>query len=368
MDTRSRSLPVEVQHHLNAKLYGALPLCVVLGHKALWWFQHRFVQLCGYQFDSQHQTRVFDFCDAFAYTELLRPQRIERAIGEQLALTEFLINSIDAGKYPIVMVNNTMLTRTMPAIREFLVYGYSDAGQTLHIVGFGADTRFSALTFPASKFEAAFASGLARMRNEPRTALFKSSANDSQVTHVIQVLSAPLADEAASPTRIRGQVRAYLDGIRPADFDLHAGWWWYSRAIDVSREAPVIFGIATYDYLIEHLQSHAGRQGWHDYPMFHTHFEHKRLVLHRLRLLSPAGSEDPSVRSYERLVTEVDRARMQVLMSERQGKPLPHDLVERFAGFRAAETEILTAWLEQLHARQAVRGPDMLWSSIVTSR
>ena len=109
----------------------------------------------------------------------------------------------------------------------------------------------------------------------------------------------------------------------------------------------MIFGIATYDYLIEHLQSHAGRQGWHDYPMFHTHFEHKRLVLHRLRLLSLAGGEDPPARSYERLVTEVDRARLRVLMSERQGKPLPHDLVERFEGFRAAETEILTAWLEQ---------------------
>ena len=347
MDTRSRSLPVEVQHHLNAKLYAALPLCVVLGHKALWWFQHRFVQLCGYQFESQPKTRVFDFSDAFAYTDLLRPQRIERAAGEQLALTEFLLTSIDAGKYPIVMVDNTMLTGTVPAIREFLVYGYSDAGQTLHIVGFGADTRFSALTFPASNFEAAFVSGLARMRDESRTALFKSSANDSQVTHVIQVLSAPPADENASPARIRGQVRAYLGGTRPADFDLHAGWWWYSRASDVSRDVPVIFGIDTYDYLIEHLQSHAGRQGWHDYPMFHTHFEHKRLVLRRLRVLSPAGREDPPVKSYEKLVTEVDRARLQVLMSERRGKPLPHDLVERFEGFRAAETEILTAWLEQ---------------------
>ena len=191
MDTRSRSLPVEVQHHLNAKLYGALPLCVVLGHKAHRWFQHRLVQVCGLQFESQPQTRVFDFCDSFAYTELLRPQRIERAVGEQLALTEFLLNSIDTGKYPIVMVDNTMLTGTVPAIREFLVYGYSDAGQTLHIVGFGADTRFSALTFPASNFEAAFVSGLARMRDESRTALLKSSANDSQVTHVIQVLSSP---------------------------------------------------------------------------------------------------------------------------------------------------------------------------------
>jgi hypothetical protein len=53
------------------------------------------------------------------------------------------------------------------------------------------------------------------------------------------------------------------------------------------------------------------------------------------------------VRSYERLVAGVDRARLQVLMSERQGKPLPHDLVERFEGFRATEAEILTAWLEQ---------------------
>ena len=190
------------------------------------------------------------------------------------------------------------------------------------------------------------------MRGESRPALFKSSANDSQVTHVIQVLSAPLADETASQARIRGQVRAYLDGTRPADFDLNAGWWWYSRASDVSRDAPVIFGIDTYDYLIEHLKSHAGRQGWHDYPMFHTYLEHKRLVLQRLRLLSPAGSEDPPVQSYERLVTEVDRARLQVLMSERQGKSLPHELVDRFEGFRAAETEILTAWLEQLHGRQ----------------
>ena len=81
-----------------------------------------------------------------------------------------------------------MLTGTVPAIREFLVYGYSDAGQTLHIVGFGANARFSALTFPAGEFEAAFVSALARLRDEPRTALFKSSANDSQVTHVIQVL------------------------------------------------------------------------------------------------------------------------------------------------------------------------------------
>ena len=47
-------------------------------------------------------------------------------------------------------------------------------------------------------------------------------------------------------------------------------------------------------------------------------------------------------------MTEVDRARLRVLMSERQGKPLPHDLVERYEGFRAAETEILTAWLDQL--------------------
>jgi hypothetical protein len=347
MDTRSRSLPIEVQHHLNAKLYAALPLCVVLGHKAQRWFQHRFVQLCGYQFESQPRTHVFDFCDAFAYTELLRPQRIERAAAGQLALTEFLLDSIDAGKYPIVMVDNTMLTGTVPAIREFLVYGYSDAGQTLHIVGFGADTRFSALTFPAGTFEAAFVSGLARMRDESRPALFKSAASGSEVTHVIQVLSAPLADEADSQDRIRGQVRAYLDGTRPADFDLHAGWWWYSRASDVSRDAPVIFGIDTYDYLVEHLQSRAGRRGWHDYPMFHTHFEHKRLVLRRLRLLSPAGREDPPLKSYERLVTEVDRARMQVLRSERQGRPLPPDLVEQFKGFQAAETEILTAWLEQ---------------------
>ena len=53
------------------------------------------------------------------------------------------------------------------------------------------------------------------------------------------------------------------------------------------------------------------------------------------------------MQSYERLVTEIDRARLQVLMSERQGKSLPHDLVERFEAFRAAETEILTAWLKQ---------------------
>src|SRR6201999_3241884 len=99
MGTRSRSLPVEVQHHLNAKLYEALPLGVALGHKAHRWFQHRFVQLCGYHFESQPRTRFFDFCAPFAYTELLRAQRIERAVGEQLALTEFLLNSIDAGKY-----------------------------------------------------------------------------------------------------------------------------------------------------------------------------------------------------------------------------------------------------------------------------
>ena len=98
-----------------------------------------------------------------------------------------------------------MLTGTVPAIREFLVYGYSDAGQTLHIVGFGANARFSALTFPAGEFEAAFVSALARLRDEPRTALFKSSANDSQVTHVIQVLSAPPADETASPPGSAGR-------------------------------------------------------------------------------------------------------------------------------------------------------------------
>jgi len=86
-----------------------------------------------------------------------------------------------------------------------------------------------------------------------------------------------------------------------------------------------------------------------------VHFEHKKLLLHRLRLLSPAVGEDPPARSYERLVTEVDRARLRVLMSERQGKPLPHDLVERFEGFRAAETEILTAWLQQLHCRRSAR-------------
>jgi hypothetical protein len=245
------------------------------------------------------------------------------------------------------MVDNAMLTGTVPAIREFLVYGYGDAGHTLHVVGFGANGRFSALTYPAGEFEAAFVSALTRLRDEPRTALFKSSANDSQVTHVIQVLSTPSADETASPARIREQVRAYLDGARPAGFDLLAGWWWYSRASDVSRDAPVTFGIATYEYLIEHLQSHAGRQGWHDYAMFHTHFEHKKLLLDRLRIVSPDGGEDRPARSYERLVTEVDRARLQVLMSERQGKPLPHDLVERFDGFRAAETEILTAWLSQ---------------------
>ena len=348
MDARSRLLPIEVQHHLNAKLYAALPLCVALGHEARWWFRHRFVQLCGYQFESQPRTHVFDFCDAFAYTGLLQAERIERAVAEQLTLTEFLLTSIDAGRYPIVMVDNAMLTGTVPAIREFLVYGYSDAGQTLHIVGFGANARFAALTFQAGEFEAAFVSALARLRDEPRTALFKSSANDSQVTHVIQVLSAPPADETASPARIRRQVRAYLDGSRPAGFDLQAGWWWYSRASDVSRDAPVAFGIATYDYLIEHLQSHAGRQGWHDYAMFHTHFEHKKLLSARLQLSPPAGGEDPQARSFERLVTEVDRARLRVLMSERQGKPLPHDLVERYEGFRAAETEILTAWLDQL--------------------
>lgn len=347
METRSRLLPIEVQHHLNGKLYGALPLCVVLGNKAHWWFRHRFVQLCGYHFESQPKTHVFDFCDSFAYTGLLRPERIDRATAEQLTLTEFLLDSIDAGRYSIVMVDNALLTGTVPAIREFLVYGYSDAGRTLHLVGFGADSRFSALTVPAGEFEAAFVSGLTRMRDEPRTALFKSAADDSQVSHVIQVLSPPPADETASPDRIRGQIRAYLDGSRPADFDLQAGWWWYSRASDVSRGAPVVFGLATYDYLIGHLQSHVGRQGWHDYPMFHTHFEHKRLVSHRLGLLSPDAGEDSPARAYEKLVTEVDRARLQVLMSERRGRPLPHDLVQRFEGFRAAETEILTAWLER---------------------
>jgi hypothetical protein len=343
MGSRSRSLPVEVQHDVNGKVYNALPLCVVLGHKAHWWFRHRFVQMCGYTFDSQPDLRVFDYSDAFAYTGLLRAQCVDRPTGEQLDVTEFLLDCIDTGRYPILMVDNMVLTGDLPPIREFLVYGYSDGGQTVHAVGFGADKQFSTLTFPAKKFEDAFASALARMRNGPEW----EWAHYPLFTHVIQVLSAPPADEAADPARIRGQLREYLGGTRPPDFDLHAGWWWYPRAVDIASDAPVAFGIATYDLLIEHLKARVGRQGWHNYPIFHTYFEHKRLVLDRLRLLSAAGGEDPLVQAYERLVTEVGQARMQVLMCERKEKPLPAKLVERFEGFRAAETEILPAWLER---------------------
>ena len=350
---RARSLPVAVQHDVNAKAYCALPLCVVLGHGARWWFQHRFIQLCAYELESEPRPRVLDYCDAFAYTGFLAAYRVDRATAEQLDLLDFLAECIAAGRYPVVMVDNTRLTGTGPPLREFLVYGFGDGGQTVHAVGFGPDTRFRSLTFPAARFQAAFTSGLARMRSESRRTLFNQSANDSAITHVIQVLSAPRADEARGAdevpdlARIRGQIAAYLAGARPADFDLHSGWWWYPRSADISADAPVRFGIATYDLLLGHLRSSAGRLGGRGYPLYHVYFEHKMIMLDRLRLCSPAGAADPLVRAYEGLAAGADQIRLRVLLSQKQGKPLPGALSERLESLRVTETEILTAWLEQ---------------------
>lgn len=350
---RARSLPVEVQHDVNAKAYCALPLCVVLGHGARWWFRHRFIQLCGYELESEPRPRVLDYCDSFAYTGFLAACRVDRATGEQLDLLEFLAECVDAGRYPVVMVDNARLTGTGPPIREFLVYGFGDGGRTVRAVGFGPDTRFCSLTFPAEQFQAAFTSGLARMRSQPRRMLFTQSANDSAITHVIQVLSAPRADEAANLALIRGHIAAYLAGARPADFDLHSGWWWYPRSADISAEAPVRFGIATYDILLGHLRSYAGRLTVRGYPLYHVYFEHKKLMLDRLRLCSPAGVADPLVRAYEGLAAGADQLRLRVLLSQKQGKPLPGSLIERLESLRVTETEILMAWLEQRETAQA---------------
>jgi hypothetical protein len=344
---RLRSLPVVVQHDVNAKAYSALPLCVVLGHGARWWFRHRFIQLCGYELESEPRPRVLDYCDSFAYTEFLAAYRVDRAAGEQLDLLEFLVECVDAGRYPVVMVDNTRLTGAEPPLREFLVYGFADGGRTVRAVGFGPDSRFCSLTFPAEQFQDAFSSGLARMSSEPRSVLFKQSANDSAITHVIQVLSAPRADEAADLARIRGQVAAYLTGARPADFDLHSGWWWYPRSADISADAPVRFGVATYDILLGYLRLYAGRLPGRGYPLYHAYFEHKKIMLDRLRLCSPAGAADPLARTYEGLVAGADQLRLRVLLSQKQRKPLPGVLIERMESLRATETEILTAWLEQ---------------------
>ena len=342
---RARSLPVAVQHEVNAKAYCALPLCVVLGHGASWWYRHRFIQLCAYELESEPRPRVLDYCDAFAYAGFLAAYRIDRAAAEQLDLLGFLAECVDAGRYPVVMVDNTRLTGAGPPLREFLVYGLDDEG--VRAVGFGPDTRFGSLTFPAERFRDAFTSGLARMSGESRRALFNHSANDSAITHVVQVLSAPKADEAADLARIRGQIRAYLTSARPAGFDVCGGWWWYPRSTDISADAPVRFGIATYDLLLEHLRANEGRLAGRGYSLYHVYFEHKKIMLDRLRRCSPAGAADPLVRAYDGVAASADRFRLRVLLSQKQGKPLPSAMIERLEVLRATEREILTAWLEQ---------------------
>jgi hypothetical protein len=335
-----RLLPISLQHEVNSKAYAALPLCVALAHGARSWVDHRFVQICGYQLDSRPE-QVLDYCDSFAYEDLLGTETIAREAAEDLALPEFIVAMVDAGRYPVVMIDNIALTGAYPTIREFLVHGYADGGRTVHAAGFGADTRFATHAFAMAEFEALFRSGLAKMRELKRL---------EGMSAVVHVLTPPAADEVFHPDRVRAELTAYLASTPRPGYDPHQGWWWYSRADDIGRDAPVRFGVDAHEHVARHLDQCVDRpDAWLNYPMFHMYFEHKKIVLNRLSMLAADGGgpdRAEALRSYEALVARADRFRIRMLMFAEQGKPITRQFADGFGEMQSAEAPILTHYLK----------------------
>lgn len=287
------ALSVHLQRDYNTYLWGALPLCVVLGDRErLPWYHERFVQLYSEYPLSGSEPPHADFLDAYAYTDVLETRTLDRreagAIGP---VVDFLRACTDDGWYCVIFVDDHHLRgRRTPFVHEFLVFGYDDHERQLHAAGFDRHQVFDCLRFGYQAFTEAFERGMTQIASPGPFSFIRSP---------VQLLRPVVTRASFDPSRLALRLGQYLEASGGATADSPAASWW--RALKTHGDwwkgplprgdgaslgaslddVEIKAGLDVYDHLAAHLEQVAGGRHRIDYRLFHLLAEHKRAVLSR---------------------------------------------------------------------------------------
>lgn len=336
-------LPLTAQRHFNNYLSGALPLCVVLGNGYDGWFAEHYIELHAYRIADDNDRIWIDFNDTFQYHQVLSTEVISVDEAEGIgSIEEYLVATIRDGGYVTLFLDlGVIRDLDTPWIHELLFFGFDSVKETFLAMGFGPDRRFGEFELSFSLVSAATRSGITQIRETERW---------GRMTAIAQVLRPATDRRSADAGVITRAIQRYVESTPPKGFDPPAGFWWYSRPAMMADDAPIRFGLDTYDEVISHIALATDGHIQLDYRLFHILAEQKQMLWTRLSIVQTAAgvAEEPLVNAYADVVRTAERLRLTTLkhdVARRSGAPSGH--AEQYSALKAAEGSILEAFMQR---------------------
>lgn len=234
------------------------------------WLLNSFIQIEGWECENM------DFEDFWIFEcPMLSWQRIGKDFLKQykISISDFLKDSINNDYYVYLVVNTEMIEAYGTACypHDALIHGYDDGKKAFYVADFFNGSRYGTREIPYEEV------------------LLSLELTDLAENHwvfrkdIILLRNNNIAG-GFSPRRVKESLEAYLSGI-PTQY-----WYHRSQACYVRHPYKLIYGMDTYQILYKHLAiANTGNVLEHWRQVFHFFYEHKKVMLERLRYMEQYG-------------------------------------------------------------------------------
>jgi hypothetical protein len=323
-------------------------LAVTFSHVDAWpWFFCNFVQLqCNPQ-----QLKLSDFLDYSTTTKgelhftegtspfnpwLAKSPQLDFATIDALngSIAHYVVDKLQRNFYVETFVDEYHLSvlfngGSVHFRHRLLVFGYDDQRRTFDIAGFDKNSQYRKLECSYDELDSAFA-GISPQIPD-RTRLFKPDADAQPAAFFDRKRFVAVLGEylASTNTLLNPDLRG-----------------------DLSPESELWYGLKSYDFLREYItkwiaNSAAGAAVDIDFRGFHTLWEHKKCMLHRMKWLAAVGFpiSQPLFEQFARVQTLAESARDRVVMCRRgllpYGKGHLAEIANQLDQARRIEADVL---------------------------
>ncbi|MFB5763584.1 hypothetical protein [Paenibacillus medicaginis] len=335
-----RKLPI-IRPDVHGYLCNAYPLSIAMQHsKSEAWFYSNYIQLiCAGNFPEgkffSFYTSNLPWYDFFLSCPLINYQKINQRFLEKYegGLIRFICDSIDQNQYIHLYVDESYISHKKAYKKnalphEMLIFGYNKENSSFHVSGYNSNVIFGEYEVTFEEFLLAF-NNCDKTKNREYICLL--AYNEEHNYHF--------------------DLELVIQSLKELRYSLNSSYHYRS----MSPPSNWIFGLSIYDHIIKYLDTEVNfLKEKIDFRIFHTLWEHKGVMLNRLKYLKEhhyLNDADELIKIYSEIESDSLILRnMAMMYNLNENSAIITSITEKMTQIKSIEEAALSRLISQLES------------------
>jgi hypothetical protein len=272
-DNDEMNLSIKLQNDITTYLHYSLPLCIISSKKEMLpWLNGHFIEICSRTKSNGYVEMEFVETSNI-FNQLISNVFLGYGLLENVDILDYVIDKLNRGLYIIIHMDEYYLPNKASFqkkhfVHATLIYGYDNKNRKIKGIGFNSSHLFAMLEFDYDIFKASYEMGKIHYKESAWWAYKKA----------VQLIGLNKSENILYNFSIESfaeKLYNYLFSIGDS-----------SSIIDLIPDEKVVFGVNTYNVLIENLCNVLEGRVTIDYRAIHLMYEHKKGLYNKLKFLA----------------------------------------------------------------------------------